>query len=58
MTVIMHERIGLQERRPSPFSWRVRYALAHKAVAVEYRPVLHAGRYNRRLISMRRSAAR
>src|ERR1700722_4846312 len=39
MTLIMYERIGLQERRPSPFSWRVRYALAHKGVPVEYRPV-------------------
>jgi glutathione S-transferase len=42
MTLIMYERIGLQERRPSPFSWRVRYALAHKGVAVEYRPVRFA----------------
>jgi glutathione S-transferase len=42
MTLIMYERIGCNERRPSPFSWRVRYALAHKGVAVEYRPVRFA----------------
>ena len=42
MTLIMYERIGLEERRPSPFSWRIRYALAHKDVAVEYRPVRFA----------------
>jgi glutathione S-transferase len=42
MALIMYERLGLQERRPSPFSWRIRYALAHKGVAVEYRPVRFA----------------
>src|SRR5271155_4545309 len=42
MTLIMYERVGLQGRRPSPFSWRVRYALAHKGVPVEYRPVRFA----------------
>ena len=42
MTLIMYERIGLEERRPSPFSWRIRYALAHKDVAVEYRTVRFA----------------
>jgi glutathione S-transferase len=42
MTLIMYERIGLEERRPSPFSWRIRYALAHKDVAVEYRKVRFA----------------
>ena len=42
MALIMYERIGLQERRPSPFSWRIRYALAHKSVPVEYRPVRFA----------------
>lgn len=36
--LILHERVGLEGRRPSPFSWRIRYALAHKGVAVEYRP--------------------
>jgi glutathione S-transferase len=36
--LIMYERVGYQGRRPSPFSWRIRYALAHKQVPVEYRP--------------------
>jgi glutathione S-transferase len=35
--LIMYERVGYQGRRPSPFSWRIRYALAHKQVPVEYR---------------------
>ena len=42
MTLILHERVGLDGRRPSPFSWRIRYALAHKGVAVEYRPTRFA----------------
>jgi hypothetical protein len=32
MTIIMYERVGLGGRRPSPFSWRLRYALAYKGV--------------------------
>lgn len=28
--LIFHERIGLEGRRISPYSWRIRYALAHK----------------------------
>ncbi len=31
-TLIFHERIGLNGRRISPFSWRIRYALAHKGL--------------------------
>jgi glutathione S-transferase len=42
IAMIMYERIGYQERRPSPFSWRVRYALAHKDVPVEFRTVRFA----------------
>jgi len=42
MTLIMYERIGFHERRPSPFSWRIRYAFAHKDVPVEFRPVRFA----------------
>jgi glutathione S-transferase len=42
MTVIMYERIGHQERRPSPFSWRIYYALAHKSIDVEFRQVRFA----------------
>src|SRR6185437_1870597 len=30
MALIFHERVGLDGRRISPFSWRIRYALAHK----------------------------
>lgn len=36
MPLIMHERIGFNNRRPSPFSWRIRYALAHKGVPVDF----------------------
>jgi glutathione S-transferase len=32
MALIFHERVGLQGRRISPFSWRIRYALAHKGL--------------------------
>ena len=38
----MYERIGADGRRPSPFSWRIRYALAHKGVPVEFRHVRFA----------------
>jgi glutathione S-transferase len=42
MTIVMYERVGFEGRRPSPFSWRIRYALTHKGVDVEYRPVRFA----------------
>src|ERR1700722_13169285 len=42
MAFIMYERIGYQERRPSPFSWRIRYAIAHKDAPVEFRTVRFA----------------
>jgi glutathione S-transferase len=42
MSLIMYERIGSDGRRPSPFSWRIRYALAHKGAPVEFRPVRFA----------------
>lgn len=32
MAIVFHERVGLDGRRISPFSWRIRYALAHKGV--------------------------
>ena len=38
MAIVMYERIGFEGRRPSPFSWRIRYAFAHKGADVEYRP--------------------
>jgi len=42
MTIVMYERVGFEGRRPSPFSWRIRYALTHKGIDVEYRPVRFA----------------
>jgi glutathione S-transferase len=42
MPLIMYARIGHQDRRPSPFSWRMYYALAHKGVPVEFRVVRFA----------------
>jgi len=42
MSLIMYERIGHQNRRPSPFSWRIDYAFAHKGVEVEFRTVRFA----------------
>jgi glutathione S-transferase len=38
----MYERIGHEGRRPSPFSWRVRYAFAHKGIEPEFRHVRFA----------------
>ncbi len=32
MALIFHERVGLNGRRISPFSWRIRYAFAHKGL--------------------------
>jgi glutathione S-transferase len=42
MTLTMYERIGHEGRRPSPFSWRIRYAFAHKGIEPEYRLVRFA----------------
>jgi glutathione S-transferase len=42
MTLVMYERVGHDGRRPSPFSWRIRHALAHKGVPVEFRIVRFA----------------
>ena len=42
MTVIMYERVGADGRRPSPFSWRIRYALALKGIEPEFRHVRFA----------------
>jgi glutathione S-transferase len=42
MTLTMYERIGHEGRRPSPFSWRIRYALAHKGIEPEFRHVRFA----------------
>ena len=42
MSLIFFERVGHEGRRPSPFSWRIRYALEHKGVDFEVRPVRFA----------------
>jgi glutathione S-transferase len=42
MALVMYERVGIEQRRPSPFSWRIRYALTHKGLDVEYRPTRFA----------------
>lgn len=40
--LVFHERVGLDGRRISPFSWRVRYALAHKGLEPEVVPTRFA----------------
>lgn len=42
MALIFHERIGLEGRRISPFSWRIRYAFAHKGLEPEIVPTRFA----------------
>jgi glutathione S-transferase len=42
MPLIFHERVGLEGRRISPFSWRIRYALAHKGIDPEVVPTRFA----------------
>ncbi len=42
MPLVFYERVGHEGRRPSPFSWRIRYALAHKGIEFELRPVRFA----------------
>src|SRR5262249_60939818 len=32
MALVFHERVGFEGRRISPFSWRIRYAFAHKGL--------------------------
>lgn len=44
MPLIFYERVGHEGRRPSPYSWRIRYALAHKGLLdeIEIKPVRFA----------------
>jgi glutathione S-transferase len=42
MNLVVYERVGCEGCRPSPFSWRVRYALAHKKLDAEFRPTRFA----------------
>jgi glutathione S-transferase len=39
MSLTFYERLGHEGRRPSPFSWRIRYALAHKGIEADVVPV-------------------
>jgi glutathione S-transferase len=39
VTRILHDLVCIDDRRPSPFCWRIKYALAHKGLAFEARPV-------------------
>lgn len=39
MGLVFYERVGFEGRRPSPFSWRIRYALAHKGIDFVVHPV-------------------
>jgi len=39
MALTLYELGGLNDRRYSLFSWRARYALAHKGLTPEYKPV-------------------
>jgi glutathione S-transferase len=42
MGLVFHERVGLDGRRISPFSWRIRYALAHKGLDPQVIPTRFA----------------
>jgi glutathione S-transferase len=42
MGLIFHERVGLDGRRISPFSWRIRYAFAHKGLDPDVVPTRFA----------------
>jgi glutathione S-transferase len=39
MAVVLYERLCADDRRPSPFCWRARLALAHKNVTPEVRAI-------------------
>ena len=39
MSLILYERVCSDDRRPSPYCWRARLALAHKGLSPAYRPV-------------------
>ena len=42
MALVFHERVGQDQRRISPFSWRIRYAFAHKGLDPEIVPTRFA----------------
>lgn len=39
MALVLYERLCADDRRPSPFCWRARLALAHKGLTPEVRPI-------------------
>lgn len=39
MSLVLYERLCADDRRPSPFCWRARLALAHKGLAPEIRAI-------------------
>ena len=42
MVPVLYERVGIADRRISPFSWRIRFALAHKEILPEVVPTRFA----------------
>lgn len=42
MALVFHERVGQGGRRISPFSWRIRYAFAHKGLEPDVMPTRFA----------------
>ena len=43
MAVVMYDLVGADDRRFSPFCWRIRMALAHKGLDVTTVPTLYSG---------------
>lgn len=41
MSRILYELVGKDDRRYSPYCWRIRFALAHKELSTEYEPCCH-----------------
>ncbi|MGF1607985.1 MAG: glutathione S-transferase N-terminal domain-containing protein [Kiloniellales bacterium] len=42
MALVLYERLVQGDRRPSPYCWRARMALAHKGLEAEYRAIKYA----------------
>ena len=42
MALVLYERLVQDDRRPSPYCWRARMALAHKGLTPEYRAITYA----------------
>jgi glutathione S-transferase len=43
MSIVMYDLVGRDDQRFSPYCWRVRLALAHKALEAEFKPVPFTG---------------